>query len=447
MVDVMSRQSLVAGLACAALVLASCSSSSGPAEELTVAADPTTSTTEVTNQADDRPAGDRGSSSTVPRSSTTEDPGPVTSTSSVASTTSTTGGTAVEDDDGSAGAGSTPAATSPTTPKPPPVPPRETTPAPTTPPRPASGGLSAAPASGPLIDGSAPPIARPAILVKIDNSGPARPQNGINQADMLIEVQVEGTSRLVAVYQSEDAPVVGPVRSARTTDLNLFGLLGTPLFSSSGGNRGVRNAVAASDVIDVSEPVARRAYSRTRSRKVPHNLMSSTSNLWGSAPEATTSPAPIFDYRSVTDEPPAGSEPVSGVNVRFDNSLTVQFTWDAASQRWLRFQGGRAHTDTAGVQVSPTSLVVLETPYAPSWVDARSPEAQTIGSGLAHVFTGGQKVSGVWVRNSLAAPFTLTDKTGAPMTLVPGRVMVELAHPGRCIIDPGTPTQAPCWVP
>ncbi|HEX6421121.1 MAG TPA: DUF3048 domain-containing protein, partial [Acidimicrobiales bacterium] len=81
---------------------------------------------------------------------------------------------------------------------------------------------------------------RPALFVKIDNVEEARPPAGLDRADIVIEEQVEGNlSRLAAVFHSTDADPVGPVRSTRTTDIELASLFGRPLFASSGGNASV----------------------------------------------------------------------------------------------------------------------------------------------------------------------------------------------------------------
>jgi hypothetical protein len=77
---------------------------------------------------------------------------------------------------------------------------------------------------------------KPVLIVKIDNHPEARPQAGLNQADIVYEEIVEGITRFAAVFQSTDAAPVGPIRSARTTDLNIFAAYGRPLIAWSGGN-------------------------------------------------------------------------------------------------------------------------------------------------------------------------------------------------------------------
>jgi len=65
---------------------------------------------------------------------------------------------------------------------------------------------------------------RPAMVVKIDNHPSARPQAGINQADIIFEENVEKLTRYAAVFHSEGSDPVGPIRSGRFQDINLLGI-------------------------------------------------------------------------------------------------------------------------------------------------------------------------------------------------------------------------------
>ena len=128
-------------------------------------------------------------------------------------------------------------------------------------------GLPDAKASGP---------AHPAIVVKMDNSPDARPQTGINEADVVYELLVEGITRYALVFHSNLVDPVGPVRSARSSDIDLVADLSTPLFSWSGANGGVIGEVAAAArkgiLIDASYDAAAPAYYRSNDRQAPHNL-------------------------------------------------------------------------------------------------------------------------------------------------------------------------------
>ena len=268
---------------------------------------------------------------------------------------------------------------------------------------------------------------RPAAVVKIDNGGPARPQTGLNSADIVIEEEVEGgVTRFAAVFHST-ASIVGPVRSARTTDIGIINGFGSPLLLYSGANAVTDTLIRAQPTVQNRSAATSSGYWRRSSRRAPSNLYSDTAPHWATASGGP--PPPQFVYRSE-------GEPVGGVD---DSGLTIAYrashagwAWDGS--RWLRTQGGRAHmTDGAG-QVSAANVVVIETDeVATGLVDssgATVPEFVFVGEGRATVFTAGRRIEGVWNRPSLADVATLTTGDGAVIKLSPGRTWVELIRSG-----------------
>lgn len=280
---------------------------------------------------------------------------------------------------------------------------------------------------------------RPALAVKIDNLDVAKesavPQAGLAKADIVFEEIVEGNiTRLVAVFQSQSpGNRVGPVRSARTTDVHLLPQLGRTLLAWSGGNAGVVAAVRSTpSIIDMGHDAATPAYSRDRSRRAPHNLFVDAGSLWSRAPGEVTPPQPLFEYREKGEKFPAGTRASKGVDLTWGGgsaSSPVGWRWDARLKLYRRSQRGRPHDDEAGPIVSQ-NVVVLVTEYGQSPADARSPEAHSIGSGEAFVFTGGKVVTGRWDRPAPEQPARLTTATGEVIKLTPGQTWVELPRVG-----------------
>ncbi|HEX2576946.1 MAG TPA: DUF3048 domain-containing protein [Aquihabitans sp.] len=277
---------------------------------------------------------------------------------------------------------------------------------------------------------------RPALAVKIDNldaaAESALPQTGIPKADIVIEEIVEGNiTRLIAVFQSQGPGRVGPVRSARTTDVHLLPQLGRTLLAWSGGNGGVVGAVRATpSIIDVGFDAVPGAYTRERGRRAPHNLYVQTDDLWGRA-DGAGPPAPLFAYRP-EGAPPAGTAS-AGVDLNWGGGIAsspVSWRWDPQLRLYVRDQNGRPHTDADGTRLAAQNVVVLVTPYGQSPADLRSPEALTVGSGEAFVFTGGAMVHGRWDRPADDRPASLVDDAGAPILLHPGQTWIELPRAG-----------------
>ena len=272
---------------------------------------------------------------------------------------------------------------------------------------------------------------RPALAVKIDNVPAARPQAGINQADIVYVEEVEGgLTRLAAIFHSQGAEVVGPVRSMRTGDIDLLSQLNGPLFSNSGGNRGSRGALAASTLVDVSVNTQNEAYYRESSRRAPHNLFTNAFNLWvlGRDLEGVGTPSPIFQFRAAGEPLPDEATPISGVTIDYGSSV-VDYEWNGSG--WDRTQDGDPTVDTDGIRVAPTTVVVQFVGYVPSSADPNSPEAVTIGRGTAWILTAGHVVPVSWSREG---PFAQTDyklPTANEMPILPGKIWIELPREGR----------------
>jgi hypothetical protein len=333
-------------------------------------------------------------------------------------------------------------------------------------------GVPDAKASGP---------AHPAVVVKIDNSPDSRPQTGINEADIVYELLVEGITRYALVFHSNMVDPVGPVRSARSSDIDLVADLSTPLFSWSGGNPGVvgevRNAERKGILIDASQDAASPAYYRANDRQAPHNLYVHLPQLLElKAPADAGNPAPIFNFRKVATSPSTATtsststttskksssttttiapptttttlpgSPTPGFSLDF-GGVNVDYVWNPATKGWSRLQVDQTHPraksatlDTAGVQVSPENVIVQFIDYGQSPSDSRSPMALTVGSGKVLVFSDGRVVSGTWSRPSADKPTTYTAADGTPILLTPGRTWVALPRVGSAVATIDQPT-------
>lgn len=279
-------------------------------------------------------------------------------------------------------------------------------------------------------------IARPALVVKIDNHPKARPQWGLNEADIVFEENVEMLTRFAAVFHSADSDPVGPIRSGRKQDVDLLESFNAPLFAWSGGNSEVTKLIRASTMVDLSVTTANDegGYRRESSRSAPHNLVAETSKLWTLAPEGSQPPIAQFLYRSSTESIPPTARENGGLKLSMDG-VRVLWEWSPEFSRYLRSQDDQPHVDAADVRVNAANVVVLYVSYGKSGI---SPVAKTIGSGEAWVFTAGKLFQGTWERANAASPFTLKDTAGAAIKLSPGNTWVELARSGKgAAYDPG----------
>lgn len=314
----------------------------------------------------------------------------------------------------------------------------------------ASPTTQQAPSPAPIVDANASPLtglprdpaapARAALIVKIDNAPKALPQAGINDADVVVEEGVEGgVTRFATLFHSQDAGSVGPVRSARSTDLLFAQQLGRPLFAYSGANDVFAGLIRKAPLVDVGVGRFPAIYKRVPGRPGPYNLFSDTPAMYASAPDEKTPPPPLFSYRATGEAPPeAGSEPAPrGVQAvwKLNITTTAVFAWDEASKTFKRTNNGQPHLDASGKQVAPDNVVFQVCDYRNTGLVDRSgaqvPEAVLIGEGEAWVLTAGRLLKGRWSRPTEAQTTAYTLPSGEPIKLTPGRTWLELVPTGN----------------
>jgi hypothetical protein len=294
-----------------------------------------------------------------------------------------------------------------------------------------SPSASASPAPSPTpppvspFTGLAAPAGRPVLGVKIDNVRPARPPTGLTAADVVYVEPVEGgLSRLLAVFSSRLPDSVGPVRSARESDLELLRQFGHPALAFSGANRKVLRLIRAAPVTEVSPDTAGGAYRRSRSRSAPHNLFADPAELLERARGVTAARDIGFRFGAL----PAGGVPTTSQTVRYP-AATTSFRWRGG--RWLVSMDGRPATTSEGPQLAAATVVIQYVSVSASrFRDSAgnvTPYAHTVGSGTAVVLRDGVAIRGRWSRSRPDGGTTFTTDAGAPLTFAPGQVWVVLA--------------------
>ena len=273
--------------------------------------------------------------------------------------------------------------------------------------------------------------ARAAVAVKIDNIAEARPQAGIAAADVVYEEFTEGVTRFIVVYHSQNADVVGPVRSVRPADPVIVTPLGGVL-GFSGGSPGAVALAADTPLTLVMEDDLAVMYRRP-GRVAPHNLYTSTAGLFSRVPAGAGSPRPFAEF--LRDGKPfggPGAKPVASISLVPAPYVTAGYDWDATSGTWLRTTDGVPHLLEEG-RIAPTTVILQFTPYSYFVDDYSVQYPEVLGSGDVWVFAGGQMVMGTWSKESPGAVTQFKDANGAPIAIPPGQSWVHLVAPGSLV--------------
>lgn len=271
-----------------------------------------------------------------------------------------------------------------------------------------------------------PVPAGPVLIVKIDNVRQARPPLGLTAADLVYVEPVEaGLSRLVAVFSSRLPDTVGPVRSARETDLDLLPQFGTPALAYSGAAPQLLPRLAAARVVNVSPAQAPQAYYRDPARRAPHNSFAHPAQLLATAPAAGV--ASDIGLR-FGDAPPSGT-PTSHETAGY-RAAAFTFDWSAAEGRWLIGADGAPLLAAEGGQLGAPTVVLQSVAIGPSGISDvlgnASPYAETVGAGDALVLRDGTRYPARWSRPTADSGTTFTTVDGQPLRFARGQIWTVL---------------------
>lgn len=286
---------------------------------------------------------------------------------------------------------------------------------------------------------------RPALAVKVGNDPAARPQSGLQDADIVFDTLAEGgIVRYIAVFQCHSSSDIGPIRSVRYDDWHVLQQFGhVDLAFVHGIDPDVNTVASLPWICDLDEFTHSNAYFSPPYRVAPEDTYTSTAALYSSCRDTGPPPA-LFTYSTAM---PPGAGPLAGAQIVYNpDESDIVWRWSAAKQAWLHFYNDEGSLqpdiDDQGVQLRATNVVIEvvnitygsqpETPGSTGDV-----QAQTTGRGTAYIMRGGKVIPCKWVRPALADITHYVNAKGSRISLQPGTTWVELV-----------PTWAPIsWTP
>lgn len=281
------------------------------------------------------------------------------------------------------------------------------------------------------------PITSPApIIVQVENSPEARPQSGLQGANVVYEYATEGgITRFSAIYFTPNSVGnVGPVRSARLVTLLITGLFhGTLLFS--GASNTVTAVLTAQHLPSYSEGAFNDTF-RVGNRAAPHNLYTSGPRLADLLQHSAQPPVAwqIWQPRASSF---GGGSPANQVTVPLSGFETPQFAWNASANGYTRTEPTGPFTDAdSGQPLVVPNLVVLQVPvqnagYVEDVNGAPGLEYSLTGTGVGQLFVGGQQFPIAWTQPPTGGPPSFALPGGTPAPLANGLVWIALDPIGQ----------------
>ena len=296
------------------------------------------------------------------------------------------------------------------------------------------------PLTGEIVADPANLLRRP-LAIKVSNSPPqyARPQHGLSQADLVFEHITEADiTRFTAIFYSQTPPDIGPVRSARLIDKELPAMYDTAL-AMSGAHPIVSQRLHGSDIGDLILRSHEPGFYRTGEDKPwEHTLHADPAGLWQAIEAHGEARPPEFTaWMTFSNLPPPDGAPASQVQVAYDTWTLVEWRYDPANGRYLRWADGEPAMDANnGEQVSAANVILLTAVHERDrsiclthrdGVCSDWPlEIQIWGQGSAIILRDGKQYPATWLRENRSDMFTFVDAQGNAVPLQIGNSWFQI---------------------
>ncbi len=277
------------------------------------------------------------------------------------------------------------------------------------------------------------PSRRP-LSVKIENSPDARPQTGLSHADVVYESVTEGgITRFNAIFHSDIPAELGPVRSARNSDVSIVPQY-KALFFYSGANSTVFQQLKDAKIANMSHTPAQELYYRVDYRYAPHNLYIKTENVYGVAAgrelKTNLDIPPTLEFGN-TDTSSAAA--ATNVKVPLSDYYVADWTYDEAAKTYARSMDGASLDAEADQPIVANNVVIMWAPYV-AGVIANGSQTYNVDlttNGNASIFMNGKCIDGTWEATAETPP-RFKDTSGNQILLTAGKTWIE-------VIDPSIP--------
>lgn len=273
----------------------------------------------------------------------------------------------------------------------------------------------------------------PVLAVKIDDTRSARPQIGVEEADLVYIEQVEGgLTRLAAIFASKIPTNIGPVRSARISDIDILSQFGKVIFAYSGAQRAMLSVIANANLNDYgAQRSSPTIYTRDVSRSAPYDMVLRADLLLAKAQgdnrEIALSKSLGWRFGSA----PAGGVAIESARISWPVS-TYEVTWSESENRWLLSNGGVPNFAASGKQLGAATFVIQNVQISNSIYRSAdggyTPMSETIGAGTGYILRNARAFKANWSRTSAESGTTWTLADGSQINFAAGSIWIALTE-------------------
>ena len=262
------------------------------------------------------------------------------------------------------------------------------------------------------------------LAVKFDDTRFAHPQQGIEGADVVFVTQVEaGLTRLLAIYSSHYPELIGPIRSARISDIDILAQFGRVGFAYSGSQTKMRSILASANLINLSaERNPASIFPQDPNRVAPYSMMLHPGLLLDKA-DSLAKPRDIGIQHGTA--PDKNSRAITSAIIRWPNAK-YEARWNSTSKRFDLWHDGAPNINVSGQQLGSPMMVIQMVEIHPSQFGDKfggiTPKSTVVGNGKAYLLRDGRVIEAFWSRPTADGPTSWTLPDGKTAYFAKGQV-------------------------
>lgn len=267
------------------------------------------------------------------------------------------------------------------------------------------------------------PQDKTAYIVVVENSKASRPQSGLSFADIVYETSAEGgIPRFIAIYHSNTASKIGPVRSIRPYFLTISKEYALPIAHCGGSKEALNEVKKDSSIMSINEMTNGKYYYRDNNRKAPHNLYTSSEKILQAIKDKKynlkAESSLKFDNEFFNNN---DLKEALNITIKPNNVYETSYTFEDGTYTKL-MDGEIAKDAITNSPLTFTNIVVQKTDITLQ-TDNSHLNIDLVSSGEGYIFSNGKVIEMKWSKDSQYDDTKLYDLDGNPISLSEGNTI------------------------
>ena len=272
------------------------------------------------------------------------------------------------------------------------------------------------------------PEAKTPYMAVIENSKASRPQSGLSFADIVYETSAEGgIPRFIAIYHSNNAKKIGPIRSIRPYFLTISKEYSLPIAHCGGSKEALNEVKEDTAIMSLNEMYNGKYYYRDDERKAPHNLYTSSTKILKAIEDKKynlKAESPLkFDKETFKNEALKSS-----TNILVEPNNVYKTSYNFKDGVYTKHMDGEIAVDALTNKPLTFTNIVIQKTDITLQADNSHLDIDLVNTGDGLLFSNGKVMEIKWNKDSEFGDTRLYDLEGNDVSLTPGNTIWNIVN-------------------